>query len=73
MSIFIYIGIISLFLAGILVGAWTDGNRQRGNYYSQNPDPKERRLKAKLSTWFFLISLVSFAIAAIYYFWIKGS
>lgn len=69
MSVFIWIGFISLFIAGILVGAWTNGDRQRANFHSDVS--KERIMKRKLSLWLFCISLISFAITAIYNFLIK--
>jgi hypothetical protein len=62
---FIYIGLVSLFVAGLCVGAWTQGGQQRGNFYSQPREDPERR--NKLATWFAAVGLLLLAIAGIIY------
>ncbi|MBN2981594.1 MULTISPECIES: DUF5316 family protein [Cohnella] len=61
----LYVGIIFLFISGILIGAWTTGTQQRGNYYSENQN--ERKLKRKLAAITALISLLAFIIYGCFY------
>ncbi|OME67397.1 hypothetical protein BK120_34190 [Paenibacillus sp. FSL A5-0031] len=61
MQWFIYIGIGFIFISGLMVGAWTTGEQQRGNFYSE--DKSERAIKRKISTVTLLLGLISFGIA----------
>ena len=46
---FFYLGIILIFVSGICIGAWTTGNQQRGNFYSESNE--DRKIKKKVATW----------------------
>lgn len=61
MQWFIYIGIGFIFISGLMVGAWTTGEQQRGNFYSENKSG--RPMKRKISTVALLLGLISFGIA----------
>ncbi|OAB41637.1 DUF5316 family protein [Paenibacillus glacialis] len=65
MKFFIYLGIVLIFVSGLCIGAWTTGNQQRRNFYSE---PKEgRKIKNKVATWSALVGVGSFAIAGLMY------
>lgn len=61
MQWFIYIGIGCIFISGLMVGAWTTGQQQRGNFYSENK--AERKVKSKVATATLILGLISFGIA----------
>lgn len=61
MQWFIYIGIGFILISGLMVGAWTKADQQRGNFYSENKS--EGSIKGRISTAALLLGLISFGIA----------
>lgn len=66
MNFFIYLGIILIFVSGLCIGAWTTGNQQRGNFYSESK--QNREIKKKVATWSTLAGICSFTVAGLMYF-----
>ena len=66
MKIFIYLGIILIFVSGLSIGAWTTAYQQRGNFYSESKE--DREIKKKVATWSALAGVCSFAVAGLMYF-----
>ncbi|SDT50063.1 hypothetical protein SAMN05444162_4613 [Paenibacillaceae bacterium GAS479] len=62
MTIITILGIVSLAISGILVGAFTSGDRQRANFHSEDAD--ERISKRKWAWWFLLFGIGMMAISA---------
>lgn len=68
MKLFIYLGIILIFVSGLCIGAWTTGYQQRSNFHSE---PKvDREIKNKVAIWSALAGVVSFAVAGLMYLFI---
>ncbi|MCF2647810.1 DUF5316 family protein [Niallia sp. Sow4_A1] len=66
-TFFLVIGIIAIFIAVTMVGAWPDGRQHRNHYFTETKE--DRALNTKISIVVGLIGIVSLAIAtAIYYF-----
>jgi len=66
-TFFLVIGIIAIFIAVTMVGAWPDGRQHRNHYFTETKE--NRALNTKISIVVGLIGIVSLAIAAaIYYF-----
>ncbi|NRG33131.1 DUF5316 family protein [Niallia circulans] len=60
---FFLIGIISIFIAVTMVGAWPDGRQHRNHHFTETE--QDRTLNAKISIIAFIIGGVSLAIAGI--------
>jgi Family of unknown function (DUF5316) len=65
-TIFLIIGIVGILNAGIFMGAFTTGQQQRANYYTETEE--ERRLRFKVGKVCGLIGLVSLLIGMLFYF-----
>ncbi|MEK5391773.1 DUF5316 family protein [Margalitia sp. FSL K6-0131] len=63
---FLIAGLVCIFVSGIYIGAWTDGDRQRANFYSETP--KNRKQRVNIGLLFGLIGVISLLIAGIIYF-----
>ncbi|AYV72157.1 DUF5316 domain-containing protein [Bacillus sp. PK3-056] len=60
---FFIIGIISIFIAVTMIGAWPDGRQHRNHHITETKE--DRALNIKISMIAFLIGVVSLAIAGI--------
>lgn len=66
LKLFLIIGVISIFISGIFIGAWTDGQQQRANFHSETEDHRNFRIKIGMVTG--AVGLLSFGIAGLIYF-----
>jgi hypothetical protein len=66
MHIFFIIGVCCIVISGILIGVWSDGQRQRDYYQAE--DSERRNVRMKGSMLFALVGLLSFAIAGFMYY-----
>jgi len=66
---FLIAGLACIFISAILMGAWTDGDRQRANYYSETPKHRKQRVNTGLV--FGLIGVIALFISGIIYFYFK--
>lgn len=62
-TFFFFIGIIAIFVAVTMVGAWPDGRQHRNHHFTETKE--DRTLRTKISIMAFLIGGVSLAIAGI--------
>jgi hypothetical protein len=60
------IGAVGILISGISIGAWTDGERERGNFYSKIDQHKNTR--TKISLYSGIGGGVSLIAAGIWYF-----
>lgn len=60
------IGAVGILISGISIGAWTDGERERGNIYSKID--KQKNTRTKISLYFGIGGIVSLIAAGIWYF-----
>lgn len=65
MNLFLYAGLGCLAIAGLLSGAFTTGDQQRSNFYTESKD--DRVSREKVSIWFLLAGFVFLAVAGIVY------
>ncbi|WP_313800206.1 DUF5316 family protein [Cytobacillus sp.] len=65
-QVFLTIGVVSLIISGIFIGAWTDGERQRAN--SQQETEQHRKFRTNVSLYFGIVGIASLGIAGICYF-----
>ena len=63
---FLIAGLICIFVSGIFIGVWTDGDSQRANFYSETP--KNRNQRVNIGLFLGLIGVISLVIAGIIYF-----
>ncbi|MFE6167557.1 DUF5316 family protein [Viridibacillus arvi] len=69
-NIFFTIGIIAILIAGLVIGAWQTGERNRRTV--QNITPEDRALRMKISTYSLAVGVISFIIVSVlWYFDIK--
>ncbi|MBT2655917.1 hypothetical protein J7E81_11845 [Bacillus sp. ISL-18] len=66
---FLIVGIVSIMISGVFIGAWVDGDRQRGNFYSETPEDRNSRTKIALISGF--VGIVSLLISGLIYFIFK--
>ena len=66
MNIFLIIGVISIVISGVMIGAWSDGQRQRDNFHVDDSEQRISRLKGSML--FALVGILSFAIAGFMYY-----
>lgn len=65
-NFFLIVGIVSIVISGIFIGAWTDGQQQRGNFHSETT--KHRSFRTKISLFTGLLGLISLGITGLIYF-----
>ena len=58
MNIFLIIGVISIVISGVMIGAWSDGQRQRDYFHVDESEQRNSRLKSSIL--FALIGILSF-------------
>jgi len=63
---FLIVGLACIFISGVFIGAWTDGDRQRANFYSETP--KNRKQRVNIGLLFGLIGVIALSISGIIYF-----
>lgn len=69
-NIFFTIGIIAILIAGLVIGAWQTGERNRRTV--QNITPEDRTLRMKISTYSLAVGVICFIIVSVlWYFDIK--
>ncbi|NMO94742.1 DUF5316 family protein [Paenibacillus lemnae] len=61
----LYLAAICLFIGGALGGAWTTGDQQRANYYSDSKE--DRQFKQKLANKFFIAGALFLVVAGVIY------
>ncbi|MGV3464913.1 MAG: DUF5316 family protein [Heyndrickxia sp.] len=64
---FLIAGLACIFISGIFIGAWTNGDRQRANYYSETSNNRNQRVKVGLV--FGLFGVIALVISGILYFY----
>ncbi len=65
-KLFLVIGIISIIISGISIGAWVNGEQQRANFHSETAE--HRNVKTKVSMVFGLVGIVALSAAGLMYF-----
>ncbi|WP_400245747.1 DUF5316 family protein [Niallia sp. JL1B1071] len=65
-TFFLVIGIIAIFIAVTMVGAWPDGRQHRNHSFTETKE--DRALNTKISMVAGLIGVVSLAIAGVIYY-----
>ncbi|MEH7275881.1 DUF5316 family protein [Neobacillus vireti] len=65
-QVFIIVGLVGILISGISIGAWTDGQQQRANFYTETT--KDRHFRTKIGLYTGLGGLISLGIAALIYF-----
>ncbi|WP_026675024.1 DUF5316 family protein [Alkalihalobacterium bogoriense] len=67
-KLLLIVGVVGIINSDIFIGAWTDGQQQRANFYSKTEDNSNFEMKIALISG--LVGLVCLGIAAglIYYF-----
>lgn len=63
---FLIVGIVGITLSGIFIGAWTDGDRQRANFYTETTEDRSFRLKIALISG--LVGIIGLIISGVIYF-----
>ncbi|MFD0048001.1 DUF5316 family protein [Actinomycetes bacterium NPDC127524] len=63
---FLIVGIVGIIISGVFIGAWVDGDRQRGNFYSSTPEDRNSRTKIALISGF--AGIISLLISGLIYF-----
>ncbi|MGG1397501.1 DUF5316 domain-containing protein [Bacillus salipaludis] len=63
---FLIVGIVCIIISGIFMGAWVDGDRQRGNFYSETPEDRNFRTRIGLISG--LVGIIAFLISGLIYF-----
>ena len=61
-NILLTVGIISFGISGVMLGAWTDGQRQRDYYAAEESEQRNVRLKSSL-----VFAVYSFFYSSWYY------
>ena len=62
-NILLTVDIISFGISGVMLGAWTDGQRQRDYYEAE--ESKQRNVRLKSSLVFAVIGILSFILVGI--------
>ncbi|GBF77418.1 hypothetical protein PA598K_05970 [Paenibacillus sp. 598K] len=65
-EIMLLIGVAGIFVAGLMVGSWTSGDRNRANY--QTIPAEERPMRNAIARWSTFVAIVAFALAAVGYY-----
>ncbi|WP_083392181.1 DUF5316 family protein [Bacillus sp. MUM 13] len=63
---FLIVGIVGIIISGVFIGAWVDGDRQRGNFYSETPEDRSSRTKIALISG--IAGIISLLISGLIYF-----
>ncbi|SMQ80978.1 hypothetical protein SAMN05444673_4069 [Bacillus sp. OV166] len=63
---FLIVGIVGIIISSVFIGAWVDGDRQRGNFYSETPEDRNSRTKIALISGF--VGIMSLVISGLIYF-----
>jgi hypothetical protein len=63
---FLIIGIVSIIISGVFIGAWVDGDRQRGNFHSETTEDRSYRTKTALI--YGLVGIIALIISGFIYF-----
>ncbi|MEH7115507.1 DUF5316 family protein [Neobacillus niacini] len=63
---FLIVGVVCILISGVSIGAWTDGQQQRANYYTETT--KDRHFKTKIGLYTGFGGLISLGIAGLLYF-----
>jgi len=63
---FLIVGIVGIIISGVFIGAWVDGDRQRGNFYSESPEDRNSRTKVGLISG--IVGVISLVISGLIYF-----
>ncbi|TWE07994.1 hypothetical protein FB550_1015 [Neobacillus bataviensis] len=63
---FLIVGIVCIIISGVFIGAWVDGDRQRGNFYSETTEDRNSRTKIALISG--LIGIIALVISGLIYF-----
>ncbi|WP_419881660.1 DUF5316 family protein [Peribacillus sp. B-H-3] len=63
---FLIVGVVGIIISGVFIGAWVDGDRQRGNFYSETPEGRNSRTKIALISGF--VGIISLLISGLIYF-----
>ncbi len=66
MKLILYIGVISIIISGIFIGAWTDDQRQRDNF--QTETETDKIFKTQIGLISGLIGIISLGVAGLIYF-----
>ena len=66
LKIVLIIGVISIIISGIFIGAWTTGEQQRANVHSETEDHRHFRTKMAMVTG--AVGLIAFGIAGVIYY-----
>ncbi|MGP7816776.1 DUF5316 family protein [Niallia sp. 01092] len=66
LKLFFIVGIIGMIISGIFIGAWTDGQQQRANFYTETKDDRNFRTKVAMISG--LVGLISLGVAGLIYF-----
>lgn len=65
MNLFLNIGVISIIISGIIIGAWSDGQRQRDHFQTETENDRNFRTKIGLISG--LVGLISLGTAGLIY------
>jgi hypothetical protein len=63
---FLIVGVVGILISGVSIGAWTDGQQQRANFYTETT--KDRHSRTKIGLYTGLGGLISLGIAGLIYF-----
>ena len=63
---FLIVGIVGIVISGIFIGAWTDGDHQRVNFYTETTEDRSFRTKIALIAG--LIGIIALIISGVIYF-----
>jgi hypothetical protein len=66
LKLFLTVGVIGIFISGIFIGAWTDGQKQRANFHSETENHRDFRTKIAIISG--LVGLLSLGIGGLIYF-----
>ncbi|KQL19914.1 DUF5316 family protein [Cytobacillus solani] len=64
-QIFLTIGVFCIIISGLILGVWTDGERQRAVFHSESE--QYRNLRTKIALYAGIVGVVSLSIAGIGY------
>ena len=62
-NIYLTLGVISFGISGVMLGAWTDGQRQRDYYEAE--ESERRNIRLKRSFQFTFVGILSFVLVGI--------
>ncbi|MDP4164624.1 MAG: DUF5316 family protein [Bacillota bacterium] len=65
-QLFLIVGSVGIIISGVFIGAWTNGDRQRANFYSETTEHRSFRTKIALISG--LIGIIAFVISGVIYY-----